>query len=392
MVTVDVGSQAGLSVGMPVDIVRPATQPVVHPLTGENLGAPAVQLARGTVSKVSPRAASVRLEGAPLLAVRPGDMVRFQTAEDEMVRERDQVVANEQRNQQEHQQLRNDVSELTRSVRDVQGRMKSLDVAIAKLDRLEQALRAQLRGIGSDISSMKADIKKLQAQVLNWAPEQIPVVGLNRPAEVKATGETEVPKPVPRHGAGTAAEGPAEAAPTPARGTQMSPEELRTMMQEVAFDVVQRERTLNAPRATGVAPAAHVAGSAGESAAPVTPAATQSAYEPRPAGHEPVPVAAETPGTSAAEARSVETPHPETTAAAEESTTPATEPFWSKTWFIAVMAGVGVAALAAYVYSRVAGKSREDEEHEADDVADEADDVDDVQVEEEDDIVVEETS
>lgn len=295
MVTVDVGSQSGLSVGMQVDIVRPATQPVVHPLTGENLGAPAVQLVRGTVSKVTPRAASVRLDGTPLLAVRPGDMVRFQTAEDEMVRERDQVVANEQRNQQEHQQLRNDVSELTRSVRDVQGRMKSLDAAIAKLDRLEQTLRAQLRGIGSDISSMKADIKKLQAQVLNWAPESIPVTGLNRPAEVKPAGESEAGKPVPRHGVATAAEGAAAAVPAPARGTQMSPEEVRTMVQEVAFAVVQRERALDAAKAAGATAATHVTGSAAESAPPTTPAATPSTYEPQPAGHEPVPVAAETP-------------------------------------------------------------------------------------------------
>ena len=85
-------------------------------------------------------------------------------------------------------------------------------------------------------------------------------------------------------------------------------------------------------------------------------------------------------------------PHAEAAAESEEPATPTSEPFWSKTWFIAVMAGLGVAALAAYVYSRVAGKSHEDEEQEADDVADEADDVDDVQVEEEDDIVVEETS
>ncbi len=49
--TLDKGAEAGLEVGLPVTVVRPPEESVIHPLTGENLGSPEIEIAEGEISK-----------------------------------------------------------------------------------------------------------------------------------------------------------------------------------------------------------------------------------------------------------------------------------------------------------------------------------------------------
>ena len=59
--TVDKGAEDGLTVGMKVDVIRPPTEAVIHPVTGENLGAPEINLGVGEITKTSGRASNVNL-------------------------------------------------------------------------------------------------------------------------------------------------------------------------------------------------------------------------------------------------------------------------------------------------------------------------------------------
>ena len=40
VLTIDAGAEGGLIKGLAVDIVRPPGEAIIHPITGENLGAP----------------------------------------------------------------------------------------------------------------------------------------------------------------------------------------------------------------------------------------------------------------------------------------------------------------------------------------------------------------
>jgi len=72
-VYVDVGADRAIQEGMKADVYRQA-EPVIHPVTGENLGSPRVKIARLEVTKVGPTfsACGVLEQFAP---VRSGDLV-----------------------------------------------------------------------------------------------------------------------------------------------------------------------------------------------------------------------------------------------------------------------------------------------------------------------------
>ena len=69
--TIDSGAEAGLVQGMTVIIIRPPGEAVIHPITGENLGAPEGEIGSGEIAKISNRAASVRLGPGLLLRSSP---------------------------------------------------------------------------------------------------------------------------------------------------------------------------------------------------------------------------------------------------------------------------------------------------------------------------------
>ena len=100
--TIDTGAEAGMVQGMVVTIIRPPSEAVIHPITGENLGAPEVEIGSGL-----------------LLPVRPGDIVRFVTSDEEMIMDQERSVAREDKDAQEHQGFNKEISQLAHNIRNV---------------------------------------------------------------------------------------------------------------------------------------------------------------------------------------------------------------------------------------------------------------------------------
>ena len=90
ILTIDQGKEEGLQAGVMVTVVRPQDEPIIHPITGENLAAPEIELAVGEVTKLSDRAATVRLTKSALLPVRPGDLARYIALEERVMLEQEQ--------------------------------------------------------------------------------------------------------------------------------------------------------------------------------------------------------------------------------------------------------------------------------------------------------------
>ena len=175
--TIDSGAEAGLVQGMIVIIIRPPGEAVIHPITGENLGAPEVEIGSGEIAKISNRAASVRLGPGLLLPVKPGDIVRYTTPDEEMIMDQERSTARQERNLEDHQDFRKDISQMTRSIRNVQGRIGGIEKAIERVERVEEGFRVQLRGINTDINTMKDDIKDLKESVALMGT--VPIEGLD---------------------------------------------------------------------------------------------------------------------------------------------------------------------------------------------------------------------
>ena len=183
VLTIDAGAEAGIIKGLSVDIVRPPGEAVIHPITGENLGAPELVIGRGEISKTSNRAANVQVEPGLLLSVRPGDIARFTTPDEEMLMDQERSVATQERNQEEHQGFRNDISRLTRSIKSVQGRIGGLENMMKRVERVEEGFRVQLRGINSDMNVMKEDISDLKEAVSLMGA--VPIAGLDQEEELQ---------------------------------------------------------------------------------------------------------------------------------------------------------------------------------------------------------------
>ena len=175
--TIDSGAEAGLVQGMTVIIIRPPGEAVIHPITGENLGAPEVEIGSGEIAKISNRAASVRLGPGLLLPVKPGDIVRYTTPDEEMIMDQERSTARREQNSEDHQDFRKDISQMTRSIRNVQGRIGGIEKAIERVERVEEGFRVQLRGINSDINIMKDDIKDIKESVALM--DTVPIEGLD---------------------------------------------------------------------------------------------------------------------------------------------------------------------------------------------------------------------
>lgn len=168
MVSVDKGAGDGLVVGMEVVVVRPPGAAVIHPITGENLGSPAIRLAAGQVAKVAAGSGVVQLKETPLLAVRPGDVIRFAGAEapkaEAMIEQERREVAQKEE-AQERQQLKSDLSGITRDLKSVQGTIRTLENMMQRLERVDESLKAQMRGITTDVNALKKEMKAIREMV-----------------------------------------------------------------------------------------------------------------------------------------------------------------------------------------------------------------------------------
>ena len=184
--TIDTGAEAGMVQGMVVTIIRPPGEAVIHPITGENLGAPEVEIGTGKISKTALRAANVRIAPGLLLPVRPGDIVRFVTSDEEMIMDQERSVAREDKDAQDHQGFHKEISQLARNIRNVQGRIGGLEKMMKRVERVEDGFKVQLRGINTDINTMKDDIKDLKESVALMGT--IPIVGLDENGESMGGG------------------------------------------------------------------------------------------------------------------------------------------------------------------------------------------------------------
>ena len=179
--TIDTGAESGLVEGLAVTIVRPPGEAVIHPITGEDLGAPEVEIGTGEISKIANRAANVRIAPELLLPVRPGDIVRFITPEEEMIMGQERSVMRAEKNADDHQSFSQGISQLTKSIQKVQGRIGGLERMMKRVERVEEGFKVQLRGINTDINIMKDDIKDLKESVTLMGT--VPIEGLSEDGE-----------------------------------------------------------------------------------------------------------------------------------------------------------------------------------------------------------------
>ncbi|MEW6751539.1 MAG: hypothetical protein AB1505_11270 [Candidatus Latescibacterota bacterium] len=336
--TVDAGSAAGLAMGMEVTLVRPPGEPIIHPITGENLGAPELALGRGLVTKASSRAASVDVEGGVLMVPRAGDVVRFASVEEEMVAAQEQVATAEETHRAEHKGIGEEIGRLAQGIKEVQGRIGSLEKVLQRIERVEEGFRVQLRGLNQDMTSMREDIRVLKEQVALYTP----------PTPVKGIEEQKVQEP----------------------GLTVQ------QVEQIVQDALGKISLQAAP-------------GPGTQTTQVTPAPQEPAYN---AQYTPPPEVT-TPPASVTDS----IPLPDEVGTAVEPPPPSV-PFWQKTWFLGGLGALGILAVAAYLYLRMSAASKEDEEEEDEEVEEdeeEGEEEESVEVEaeeEEDDIVVEDTS
>ena len=318
MLTIDAGAESGLVRGLAVEIVRPPGEAIIHPITGENLGAPEVVIGMGEISKTSNRAANIQIGSGLLMTVRPGDLARFTTPEEDMLIDQERSVASNEKNLEEHQGFRNEISRLTRSIRGVSKRIGGLESMMKRVERVEEGFRVQLRGINTDMNTMKEDISDLKESVALMG--SVPVDGLEGdggsvPVDLSSEESVEQIREIVR---GVLGDTPAQMAPVS--------EEERSLPEEVSLD--------------------------------------------EPLDGEEVPEEEEE------------------------------DPFYLQTWFFGIIGALGILGVAAFAYLRMMADGEDDEEDEDEEIEEDDDDddmdddldMDDMEVEEEDDIVVEETS
>ena len=175
--TLDKGAEAGLEVGLPVTVVRPPEESVIHPLTGENLGSLEIEIAEGEISKVSARASSVRLKDTPLLALRPGDVARFVTLEEKMVMEQEMATETAEKAKQDRQKIRGEASRLSRNIKNVQATIKGLERSIKALRRFDDdVVKPQFNNITRELKAIKEELSWLRETVSLM--EAVPIEGL----------------------------------------------------------------------------------------------------------------------------------------------------------------------------------------------------------------------
>ena len=318
--TIDTGAEAGMVAGMPVIIVRPPGEAVIHPITGENLGAPEVDIGSGEISKISNRAANVKIAAGLLLPVRPGDIVRFITPDEEMIMDQERSIAQDEKDALDHQGFRKEIAQLARNIRTVQGRIGGLEKIMKRVERVEDGFKVQLRGINNDINSMKDDIKDLKESVALMGT--IPIAGLGEDGQ------------------------------TTGGGLNLESEEDVEALKRVVLEVLESEQVSN--------------------------------------DFEPL------------EQDELELPPEdgldlEEESLAEEILDDEEGSFFTSSIFFGILGAIGILAVAGFAYLKMMAGSEEDEEGEEDEEIEEDDDLNmdddlDVEVEEEDDIVVEETS
>ena len=175
--TIDKGADDGMVVGMSVTVMRSPDDSVIHPITGENLGPPEIEIADGEITRVSARASSIRLPRPALLPVRPGDIVRYTTVDEQMVME--QQLATEIA-EGERQVIRREASRLARNI-------KGVERSIKRLDRFDKdVVQPQFTRINKDIIAIKDELR--ETVILLGSVPDIGAVTGEMPSELSEAG------------------------------------------------------------------------------------------------------------------------------------------------------------------------------------------------------------
>ena len=216
-ITVDRGAEDGLEVGMSATVVRPPEEAIIHPLSGENLGAPELELGSGDVAKVSARAASIRIVGSLLLPIRPGDLVRYITIEEQMVMEQEQATQSTEKAAKERKQIRGEAGRLAKNIKNIQATIRGLERSIKALDRFDKdVVQPQFNAINRDVMEIKEELAELRETVSLMG--SIPVDGIEegegvqrretqQAADVGAGRVFAIAEPACSHGTAAAGDG-----------------------------------------------------------------------------------------------------------------------------------------------------------------------------------------
>ena len=150
--TIDKGADDGMVVGMSVTVMRSPDEPVIHPITGEYLGSPEIEIADGEITKVSARASSIRLPRPALLPVRPGDIVRYTTVDEQTTETAEGAT-------QERRVIRGGASRPA-------GNIKGVERSIKRLDRFDKdVVQPQFTRINKDMVAIKDELRELRETV-----------------------------------------------------------------------------------------------------------------------------------------------------------------------------------------------------------------------------------
>ena len=174
-VHIDVGSDRGIEVGMLADIYRQA-EPIIHPVTGENLGSPRVKIGRIEIRKVESTSAVGYLlnQYAPVL---PGDTAEGieidPTPEEEM-----QADVNE---------ARAEIKALARSLAD---EIKANQKAIADLRRIGSS-EWRLTSLINTVKNMRERMVSIESKLTTLEEQQMEIIAQDT-AEVDRMGMADV--------------------------------------------------------------------------------------------------------------------------------------------------------------------------------------------------------
>ena len=99
------------------------------------------------------------------MAVRPGDLVRFTTPEEEMIMEQENAMVSQEKAQGERRALRGNISGLTKKIKATQRRISGLEAILKRLDRTQKGFITQLQLAHKDITLMKEDIDDIKESI-----------------------------------------------------------------------------------------------------------------------------------------------------------------------------------------------------------------------------------
>ena len=184
-VIVEVGAQEGIEAGEKLKIYR-QEDAVIHPITGEVLGSPKVEIGEVEIVKISDASSSGKVVSS-YVSIKPGDSVRYlppgavETAmsSEALVSAPPPPMPSMEMIEELEGRVKEDVGKLTQEVTDIQKTIKSLSGMLKKLDRMDRILARDISAMRRDVNVLRDEVKgfKDRFSVLPVAPDSERVLG-----------------------------------------------------------------------------------------------------------------------------------------------------------------------------------------------------------------------